>query len=48
MLATANLRLHEIVSNSVTVMEASPAEDLAKNIKGRRDVLPSQGCIGVH
>lgn len=30
-LATANLRLHEVVSNSVTVMKAFPTEDLAKD-----------------
>ena len=51
MLATANLRLHKVVSNSVLVMEAFPAEDHAKNIKDldlRRDVLPSQRSLGVH
>ena len=51
MLATANLRLHKVVSNSVLVMEAFPAEDRAKNIKDldlRRDVLPSQRSLGVH
>lgn len=32
MLATANLRLHKVVSNSMAIMEAIPAEDCAKNI----------------
>ena len=31
-LATANLRLHKVVSNSVEVMEAFPAEDRAKDV----------------
>ena len=51
MLATANLRLHKVVSNSVLVMEAFPAEDCAKNIKDldlRHNVLPSQRSLGVH
>ena len=51
MLATANLRLHKVVSNSVTVMEALPAEDRAKNVKDldlRRDILPTQRSLGVH
>ena len=51
MLATANLRLHKVVSNSVAVMEAIPAEDRAKNIKDldlRHDVLPAQRSLGVH
>ena len=51
MLATANLRLHKVVSNSVTVMEALPAEDRAKSVKDldlRRDVLPTQRSLGVH
>ena len=50
MLATANLRLHKVVSNSVLVMKAFPAEDRAKNIKDLdllRDVLPSQRSLGV-
>lgn len=51
MLATANLRLHKVVSNSVTVMEALPAEDRAKSVKDldlRRDILPTQRSLGVH
>ena len=50
MLATANLRLHKVVSNSVHVMEAFPAKDHAKNIKDldlRCDVLPLQRSLGV-
>ena len=51
MLATANLRLHKVVSNSVAVVEAIPAEDRAKSIKDldlRHDVLPAQRSLGVH
>ena len=51
MLATANLRLDEVVSNSVAVMEAIPAEDRAKSIKDldlRHDVLLAQRSLGVH
>ena len=51
MLATANPRLHKVVSNSVTVMEALPAEDRAKSVKDldlRRDILPTQRSLGVH
>ena len=32
MLATANLKLHKVVSNSVEVMEAFPAEDRGKEV----------------
>ena len=32
MLATANIRLHKVVSNEVAVMEAFPAEDRTKSI----------------
>ena len=49
-LATANLRLHKVVSNSVTVMEAFPTEDLAKDIRSldlRHDELPAQSSLGV-
>ena len=49
-LATANLRLHKVVSNSVTVMEAFPTEDLAKDIRSldlRHDELPAQRSLGV-
>ena len=51
MLATENLRLHKVVSNSVAVMEALPAEDRTKSISDldlRRDVLPTQRLLGVH
>ena len=43
MLATACLRLHKIVSNSVVVMEALPIEDRGKNVQDldfRHDSLP--------
>ena len=49
-LATANLRLHKVVSSSVTVMEAFPTEDLAKDIRSldlRHDELPAQRSLGV-
>ncbi|PFX27723.1 hypothetical protein AWC38_SpisGene7574 [Stylophora pistillata] len=51
MFAAANLRLHKVVSNSVGVMEALPAEDRAKSVSDidlRRDVLPTQRSLGVH
>ena len=34
-LTTANLRLLKVVSNSVTVMEAFPTEDLAKDVRSQ-------------
>ena len=49
-LATANLRLHKAVSNSVEVMEAFPAEDRAKDVRDldlRHDSLPAQRSLGV-
>lgn len=49
-LATANLRLHKVVSNSVTVMQAFPTEDLAKDIRSldlHNDELPAQRSLGV-
>ena len=49
-LASANLRLHKVVSNSVSVMEAFPTEDLAKDIRSldlRQDNLPAQRSLGV-
>ena len=49
-LATANLRLHKVVSNSVEVMEALPAEDRAKDVRDiylRHDSLPVQRSLGV-
>ena len=45
MLATANLRLHKVVSNSREVMEAFPTEDRGKDVRDldlRRDSLPDQ------
>ena len=44
-LASANLRLHKVVSNSVSMMEAFPSEDLAKDIRSldlSQDNLPAQ------
>ena len=49
-LASANLRLHKVVSNSVSVMEAFPTEDLAKDIRSldlRQDNLPAQRSLGI-
>ena len=49
-LASADLRLHKVVSNSVSVMEAFPSEDLAKDIRSldlRQDNLPAQRSLGV-
>ena len=49
-LATANLRLHKVVSNSVEVMEAFPTEDRAKDVRDldlRHDSLPAQRSLGV-
>ena len=49
-LATAKLRLHKVVSNSVEVMEAFPAEDRAKDVRDldlRSDSLPAQRSLGV-
>lgn len=51
MLATANLRLHKVVSNSLDVMEGLPAEDRAESVSDldlRRDVPPTQRSLGVH
>ena len=51
MLATANLRLHKVVSNSVEVMEAFPAEDRGKDIHDldlHCDSLPVQRSLGVY
>ena len=51
MLATANLRLHKVVSNSVEVMEAFPAEDRGKDLSDldlHRDSLPAQRSLGVY
>ena len=49
-LASANLRLHKVVSNSVSVMEAFPSEDCAKDIRSldlSQDNLPAQQSLGV-
>ena len=49
-LASANLRLHKVVSNSASVMEAFPMEDLVKNIRSldlHQDNLPAQHSLGV-
>ena len=49
-LASENLRLHKVVSNSVSVMEAFPTEDLTKDIRSldlRQDNLPAQRSFGV-
>ena len=50
-LADANLRLHKIVSNSVEVMEAIPADDRGKDVRDldlRHDTLPAQRSLGVY
>ena len=51
MLATANLRLHKVVSNSVEVMEAFSNEDRGKDLRNldlRHDSLPPQRSLGVY
>ena len=45
-LATTNLRLHKVPSNSVAVREAFPAEDRAKDIHDL-DALPAQHTLGI-
>ncbi|KAK3731876.1 hypothetical protein QZH41_000340 [Actinostola sp. cb2023] len=50
-LATCNLRLHKVVSNSIEVMEAFPTADRAKDIRDldlRHDSLPAQRSLGVY
>lgn len=50
MLAQSNLRLHKIVSNSVEVMRAFPAEDLASNLQDLdvgQDSPPMQRSLGL-
>ena len=50
MLATANLRLHKVVSNSVAVMEALPVGDRTRDMRDlnvRHDVLPTMRSLGV-
>jgi len=49
-LATAKLRLHKVMSNSVEVMEAFPTEDRAKDVHDldlRIYSLPAQRLLGV-
>ena len=49
-LATAKLRLHKVVSNSVEVMEAFPTEDRGKDVRDldlRCDSLPALRSLGV-
>lgn len=50
MLATANLRLHKIASNSVEVMKALPQQDRVDSFRDldlHKDPLPSQRSLGV-
>ena len=50
-LATSNLRLHKVVSNSVEVMEAFSTEDRGKDVRKldlRHDILPAQRSLGVY
>ena len=50
-LATANLRLHKVVSNSVDVMAAFPAADRAKDLRNldlTQDSLPAQRSLGIY
>lgn len=51
MLATANLRLHKFVSNSVAVMEALPPKDRLENLQDldlHVDPLPIQRSLGLY
>ena len=48
MLATTNLKLHKVVSNSVEVMEAFPVKDRGKEIRDQHlghDSLPAQSLL---
>lgn len=50
MLAESNIHLHKIASNSNTVMESFPPEDLAKDLKDLdlgADPLPVQRSLGL-
>lgn len=50
-LATANLRLHKIVSNNPDVMSAFPEEERADNVQSLdfdTDTLPTQRSLGVY
>ena len=49
-MATSNLRLHKVASNSTGVMEAFFAEDRARDVRDldlRQDTLPAQRTLGV-
>lgn len=51
MLATVNLRLHKVVSNSVEVMESFSNEDRGKDLRNlglSHDSLPPQRSLGVY
>ncbi|CAB4021459.1 PREDICTED: uncharacterized protein LOC107357656 [Paramuricea clavata] len=51
LLATANIRLHKVVSNSIVVMESFPAEDRIDNLKDldlKVDPIPVQRSLGMH
>ncbi|KAK3082438.1 hypothetical protein FSP39_009290 [Pinctada imbricata] len=46
----ANIRLHKIASNMKEIMDAFPAEDLAKNLRSKNlefDDLPMQHSLGI-
>ncbi|KAK3743580.1 hypothetical protein QZH41_001384 [Actinostola sp. cb2023] len=50
-LATSNLRLHKVVSNSIEVVEAFPTTDRAKDLRDldlHQDSLPAQRSLGVY
>lgn len=50
-LASAKLRLHKVVSNSIEVMEAFPTADRAKDVRDldfNHDALPAQRSLGVY
>ncbi|XP_028415517.1 uncharacterized protein LOC114538584 [Dendronephthya gigantea] len=51
MLAEANLRLHKIVSNSITLMEALPQQDRVTNVRDldlHNEPLPVQRSLGMY
>jgi hypothetical protein len=50
MLATANLRVHKIASNSLRLMDTIPSQDRAENLKNldlQKDTIPIQRALGV-
>ena len=50
-LASSNIRLHKVVSNSVDVMETLSTEDRAKGLRDLdlcQDTLPAQWSLGVY